>query len=49
MIYDDVIFYLPALGSIAIVGISAVLSWAAWRLIRARLRTKARKPDVPEG
>jgi len=36
MTYDDFLFYLPAFGSLAFVGISAVLSWVIWRLIRDR-------------
>lgn len=41
MTYDDVLFYLPAFGSVALVGISAVVSWVVWRLIRDRAKRKA--------
>jgi hypothetical protein len=41
MTYDDLVFYLPALGSVALIGISAVLSWVLLRLIRARAKRKA--------
>jgi len=43
MTYDDLLFYLPALGSLAFIGISAMLSYVLWRLISARLK---RKPPV---
>ena len=36
MSYDDLLFYLPAFGSLALVGISAVLSYVIWRLIKDR-------------
>lgn len=32
MTYDDFIFYLPAFGSLALVGISAVLGFVFWRV-----------------
>jgi len=41
MTYDDLVFYLPAFGSVALVGISAVLSWVVWRLLRDRAKRKA--------
>jgi hypothetical protein len=49
MTYDDFLFYLPAFGSFAFIGISAVLSWVLWRLISARLKRKppVEKPPKP--
>jgi hypothetical protein len=43
MSLDDLLFYLPAFGSLAIVGISVTLTWLAWRLIAA-WRKKRRPP-----
>ncbi|HTK59582.1 MAG TPA: hypothetical protein VL283_00080 [Candidatus Baltobacteraceae bacterium] len=43
MTYDDFLFYLPAFGSLAFVGISAVLTWVVWRLIRDRKAARAAK------
>jgi len=41
MTYEDFLFYLPALGSVALIGISAVVSWAVWRIVRAYAKRKA--------
>lgn len=42
MTYDDFLFYLPAFGSLALVGVSLAVSWLVWRLISAaRAKRKA--------
>ncbi len=40
MSYDDFLFYLPAFGSLALIGVSAIVGWLAWRLIDAWRKKK---------
>lgn len=41
MAYDDLVFYLPAFGSFALLGVSALLGFLLWRAIRAWKRKGA--------